>query len=98
MATKIRIHQAYMTGRGKAMVYWHGWNGKRQKEFGKDTWGFQLVEFIQKSDELKRKALDGEVEIIGTLSWDQFEVELEFTPIMEGADTAEYIALSVHES
>lgn len=90
---------AYVSTRGDAFVKWTGPHGPRERTFrGKNGWGFHLAALIDRNESLRQKGRDGELDLVGVLDWDQWELDSLFTPDpTEGEDSAHVLMLSVHE-
>lgn len=87
-----------MRGMEEAVVFWEGTNGKRDKTF-RHGWGLWLTKLLRKNDKIYAAAVEGEIDVASTLDWDKWELESVFTLDPEsGRDTADVLALLIHES
>ena len=97
MTTPIRVNRAHMRGDREAHVYWEGVHGRREKSF-LYGWGLDLTRLLRRNDKVYAAAVEGEIDVAGTLDWDEFGLELVFKLDPEnGRDTAAVLALSIHE-
>jgi hypothetical protein len=101
MAASIRVHRVYMLKdpvREVAVVEWEGPHGRRDGTF-RDGWGLKLAKLLKKNDEIYVRAVEGEIDVAGILDWDAWELNSIFTLDPEsGRDTADVLALLIHES
>lgn len=81
MPAKIRVKQALLFRNGIARVEWEGPNGKREKESPHEySWVKKLAKVVDSDPELKEASINRELDVRGTLRWDEFELDLEFDP------------------